>query len=295
MPKLKEGFRGERAIVLPRMIIERMEDDRLWAALHPTDVGYYPKAAHHYRERKVPISQHILIYCTDGAGWFCIGEEGERRRVTAHQYFILPAGKPHAYGCDSQQPWTIYWIHFKGTLADAYVGQTDMPVSISPNLHSRIEQRISLFEEMLATLKMGYSQENLHYVCSLLHHFLGSLCYLQPYRNAGQTDDREAQDAIIHYMKENLEKKLTLAELAAYAGYSCSHFSALFFRQTGYSPMAYLNLLKVQRACELLDFTDMQVNQISYKVGIEDAYYFSRLFKQVMGLSPRQYRLMKKG
>ena len=64
----------------------------------------------------------------------------------------------------------------------------------------------------------------------------------------------------------------------------------MFKRQTGHSPLAYFNLLKVQTACRLLTSTDMKVNQICHKVGIDDCYYFTRMFTKAMGLSPRKYR-----
>lgn len=50
----------------------------------------------------------------------------------------------------------------------------------------------------------------------------------------------------------------------------------------------------MQQACLLLDTTDMKINQICYKIGIEDTYYFSRLFSKIMGMSPREYRKSKK-
>ena len=59
--------------------------------------------------------------------------------------------------------------------------------------------------------------------------------------------------------------------------------------------MSYFNQLRIQKACELLDFTDMKINQVCFKIGIDDPYYFSRLFKQVMGCSPREYQQVKKG
>ena len=74
MIKLKDGFDGERAIVLPQLIISMIEEDPLLAALHITDIGYYPKAEHHFRERNQPINQYVFIYCIDGAGWYRIGE-----------------------------------------------------------------------------------------------------------------------------------------------------------------------------------------------------------------------------
>ena len=49
-------------------------------------------------------------------------------------------------------------------------------------------------------------------------------------------------------------------------------------------------MLKIKKACELLDTTGMKINQISLKLGYEDPYYFSRQFSKVMGMSPKGYR-----
>jgi YesN/AraC family two-component response regulator len=49
--------------------------------------------------------------------------------------------------------------------------------------------------------------------------------------------------------------------------------------------------MKIERACQLLTTTNMRINQICHKVGIDDSYYFSRLFKKETGLSPKQYRM----
>ena len=164
-------------------------------------------------------------------------------------------------------------------------------------MHSRISNRIDMFEEILRTLEMGYSHENLLYACSIFYHYLGTLRYLQQYRDAArhETEKNDIVTAAIHFIKENIEKKLTLQEIAAHTGYSSSHFSVLFSQRTGYAPLTYFNQLKIQQACQLLDFTDMKVNQVCYKIGIEDTYYFSRLFSKIMGMPPREYKKMKKG
>lgn len=295
MIKLKDGFNGERAIVLPQMIVTLMERDPLLAALHITDIGYYPKAEHHFRERKEAINQFVFIYCIDGAGWYRIGER--EYQVHANQYFILPAGIPHAYAAHAETPWTIYWMHFKGTLAPYYALNATQPMDIRPEAHSRISHRINLFEEIFNTLKSGYATENLHYASSLFHYYLGTLRYIQQYRNANhaQTNDGNVVETAIHYMKENMEKRITLQNISDAVGYSASHFSQLFKKKTGHAPLTYLNLLKIQQACFMLDSTDMKINQVCYKIGIEDMYYFSRLFSKIMGVSPREYRKSKKG
>lgn len=65
MIKRKDGFSGERALVLPASIIHTMENNPLANALHITDIGYYPRAEHHFRKRETPISQ-IRIYLLCG-------------------------------------------------------------------------------------------------------------------------------------------------------------------------------------------------------------------------------------
>lgn len=295
MLKRKDGFSGERALVLPAAVVREMECEPVLSMLHITDIGYYPKAWNHFRERQEPISQYVFIYCTAGSGWFQVG--GERYTVEKDQYFILPAHIPHGYGADEQNPWTIYWIHFKGKLAGEYARNCLKPTEVKPNIYSRIGERLELFEEIYRTLEMGYGRENLLYACSVFYHFLGSLRYLHQYRSAVKQDTEEGDlvAAAIHYMKENVEKKLTLKQIAEHLGYSSSHFSALFHARTGYSPLNYFNQLKIQQACHLLDFSDMKINQICYKTGIDDCYYFSRLFTKIMGMSPREYKKQKKG
>ena len=85
-------------------------------------------------------------------------------------------------------------------------------------------------------------------------------------------------------------RRLTTGEVAAYVGYSVSYFSALFKRTTGQSPIGYFNRLKIEVACQMLATTDIQVNQLCFKVGIQDPYYFSRLFRRLTGISPQGYR-----
>ena len=66
--KKREGFKGQRSIVLPDTITGKLRKNPLTRLLYVTDIGYYPKAKFHFRKRPHGVDQHILIYCVDGEG-----------------------------------------------------------------------------------------------------------------------------------------------------------------------------------------------------------------------------------
>ncbi len=295
-PRLKDGFKGERALVIPYFIVNQLKEDILGQELYITDIGYYPHAYYHFRERKAEdVLQYILIYCVEGEGWFEV--DGKKQKVEQDQFFILPVGKPHKYGSSSSDPWTIYWIHFNGKKAAFFSEGFDHPLNILPNQDSRIEDRLRLFEEIYQTLSKGYSNNNLHYAITSLFHFLGSIKFIGEYRSNSPAVNKKEDivDIAIHYMRENMNRKLTLADIAKEMKFSISYFSTLFRNKTGYSPLRYLTYLRIQEACHYLDFTNLQINQISPLIGFEDAFYFSRLFTKEMGISPSNYKALKKG
>ena len=291
--KIKSGFNGERSLILPKVIIDIMENDPLTSLLHITDIGYYPKALHHFRQRNPPIDQYIFIYCIDGCGWFEINNT--KYEVKENQCFILPAGIPHTYAASEHNPWTIYWVHFSGTHAKYFLPDELAPQTIIPDSDSRIANRISLFEEVFNTLGNSFALENIRYATATFHHFLESIRYFKLYRKAGnQKHDSDVIESTIHYLKENIERHLSLKNIADYSGFSPSYLSASFKERTGHSPLSYFNLLKIRKACELLDTTAMKLNQISFKLGFDDQFYFSRLFSKTMGISPKAYRTRTK-
>jgi len=298
MIKIKSGFSGERAVILPTSIIEVYKASPIGIQLYITDIGFYPNAGNHFRQRSAEeVNQFVLIYCVDGDGWFRI--DNITTKITANQAFILPKNKAHAYGCNINHTWTIYWIHFDGYLAPHMAKGLEKPISISTESNSRMKERFKLFEEIFQTLKNGYSRQNLEFSTTTLLYFLGSVKYLNTYRLATvllkSPDEKDLIENAIHFMRENIHKKLIIKFIADYVGTSVSHFSTIFQSKTGSSPLAYFTHIKIQEACNYLDFSDFKINQISAKVGYEDPLYFSRIFKKTMGISPILYRKKIKG
>lgn len=94
----------------------------------------------------------------------------------------------------------------------------------------------------------------------------------------------------ITFMKNNIQKQLSVEEIAREFHYSPSHYTALFKKKTGLSPIDYFIRMKIHYACQLLSQRELIIKEIADKVGYEDPYYFSRIFKKVTGKSPEQYK-----
>src|SRR5690606_24495582 len=97
-------------------------------------------------------------------------------------------------------------------------------------------------------------------------------------------------DKAIDFLSTHLNQPLTVEEIASSVHLSVSHFSYLFKKKTGFTAIEYFNHLKIQQACQYLLFTELRVKEISYELGIDDPYYFTRIFTKVMDMSPNTYR-----
>ena len=289
MLRKKEGFDGQRAIVLPRKILAKYcSANPLIASAYITDIGYYPKAKYHYRERAHGSEQHILIYCQEGKGTVQIKKE--EYQLNPGEFIIIPMGIPHNYAADEITPWTIYWVHFKGETTNKSIEHFRTKNGNYKGSIDYNDSRIHLFEDMYFNLEMGYSNDNLCYVNLCLLHFLSSFIFSENYNLADKKQSIDTVNVSIGFMRMHIDEMLTLQTMAQSVNLSISHFSFLFRKKTGFSPIEYFNHLKVQRACQYLLFTDLRIKEIADKLGIEDPYYFSRMFTKVMGMSPGTYR-----
>lgn len=96
----------------------------------------------------------------------------------------------------------------------------------------------------------------------------------------------------VAYINENYRDEITVKALATLANMSEPNFYSVFKKQMGISPIAYLNNCRLSIAADRLTDTSDPISEISYSVGINDALYFSKLFKKIYGMPPKEYRFM---
>lgn len=286
--KKEDGFPGQISFVLPEKIVALVRSNPLISDLYVTDIGYYPQARHHFRERCTGSTQTILIYCVDGQGEIRVGET--LHQLMADHFFIIPAGLSHAYHSDEQNPWSIYWIHFSGAKSGLFTRMSCLSVPIERSKTSRINDRMDLFSEIFRNLDRGFSIETLEYINLCLAHLLASFTHQNQFGMVKLAGENDPITQSINFMLENLTKKLKLGDIAAETGLSSSHYSRLFLNRTGHPPIDYFIQLKIQRACRLLDNSGWLMADVARETGFDDQFYFSRVFRKVMGMSPAKYR-----
>jgi AraC family transcriptional regulator of arabinose operon len=148
-----------------------------------------------------------------------------------------------------------------------------------------------LFHECYESFLGSFVLQRMIYISQTLHHLLGCLffnnrAFSPTLRTSHFHDIQETVD----FLRQNLDRSISLDEMAEHARLSKSHFVRLFKGQTGYSPVDYFIHLKMQHACMLLSLTDKTNREIGLEVGYDDPYYFSRIFKKMIGIPPSRYR-----
>jgi len=285
-PRYPSRYKIYRA---PEDVIRQCTNHPLLRNLMVTKAGYFPRA-HNHKVSRETYDKYVIIYCLDGKGWFQYGNKhwdiGKGQVV-----FVVP-GAPHSYGANNNNPWTIQWAGFRGTqvpelLRFSGVSTDNLVLSIGDRVNITI-----LFQDILSTLQSGYSLHYLYNASTSLQQILSSVALLSTYSPSSENIDLNVEETI-RYMRKNITSSRTLNEFASHACLSPSYFSSRFRQKTGYAPIDYFIRLKIQKACELLETTDWNVSKISSYLDYQDQFYFSRIFKKIMDVSPSQYRAMR--
>ncbi|BBP84742.1 MmsAB operon transcriptional regulator MmsR [Pseudomonas sp. No.21] len=260
----------------------------LTAGCYPLALGFYPEAGGHRMLRLAP-DDHLLIYCRAGQGWLETGDG--RFDVVGGDLLLLPRGRMHAYGADPQRPWSIYWVHFEGELVEDFLRP------LGPAGLRRIGAQPRLladFDALLGLRRHGLAPLHFVHAAHQLQTLLTSLAVL-PARGVLKSGRVLDIDAVQAVMRAHLHDSLNLDQLAAQFKLSRFHFAKTYRALTGHAPIQDFIQLKMAHACRLLDEGDQGIRQIAEQLGYEDVYYFSRLFRKVVGMAPSHYRALHQG
>lgn len=256
-------------------------------AAYPTqehELGYYFST-----ERGRILQEYQLVYIPQGKGILTTRSAGTLE-LEAGSMFLLFPGEWHTYQPDVEVGWKQYWIGFKGINVDNRVDHQFLNKAKPLFRVGCNEEIVRLYLQAIdiAHQEAAYFQQML---AGITNYLLGLMYSLD--KNNRFNKNQEVVELINRAricMREEMESKASVQEIAARIGMGYSLFRKQFKEYTGLSPAQYFQEIKLQRAKELLHTSPLSVKEIAYLLNFESPDYFSAQFKKKTGRKPTEFR-----
>ena len=233
------------------------------------------------------LASYLFIIVLSGSGRLSyLGEEYKLSRGDC----VLINCKNEYFHESSDDLWTIRWIHFYGPTAPGiyrkYMERGGEVLFHPETMGDFVNCWEKLFE-------LAASDD--HIKDMRINEHLSALCCLlmaESWHPESRIPGKERQSLleIQKYLKDHLSEKITLTMLSEKFYVNKYYLTRLFRNEYGLTVGSYLLQTRISHAKELLRFSGLSIEEISERCGITPLYYFSRIFKQVEGISPMDYR-----
>lgn len=236
---------------------------------------------------------YILHYIIEGEGkFFCDNKEYILKEKDA---FLIEPDIMTFYQANFKNPWTYIWIGFQGKQVEEYLSRMGKGYH-NPIFHIPEKEKVyDLFEKILHTDSSGIRQEFLRQ--SLLYQLFSYLSFNTLYTNSMIHSDEMRENhylvRAIEFIQNNYYHCIHVTDVADYLGISRNYLFTLFKNSIGHSPQEYIIYLKLSRACNLLNDSGYNIENIAYSCGYDDLSTFSRAFKKRYNITPSGYRKLK--
>ena len=254
-----------------------------WEQCDPSH-SFGPAARNHY----------LFHYCLSGTGML-YSQNGRKESDTFHiksgQGFMIFPHQVCMYIADHEIPWEYVWIEFDGLRVKEAIELAGLKPE-QPVYKARYKDiSETMKEEMLYIV--NHKEESPFHLIGHLYLFIDSLVRSSTSVPLGQDSSlREFYlKEAISFIEQNFQNDISVEDIAACCGLNRSYFGKIFHENMGKSPQEFLISYRMTKAAELLKLTALSVADIGNAVGYPNQLHFSRAFKNVYAISPRQWRL----
>ena len=235
--------------------------------------------------------QSYLFFCVvDGAGELIY--DGKVYELTKNSCVFIDCWKPYSHTTDKTNLWTLRWCHFYGpslsSIYNKYCERGGRPVFI-PVDETR-ETMIATLNTLISTARSSDYIRDMK-INEQLSTFL-TLIMSESWHPEARTSapKRASVSEVKEYLDSHYNKRVSLNELSSQFYIDKYYLAKTFKNQYGLPISAYIQNIRITKAKQLLRFSEKTVEEIGYEVGIDNLAYFSRVFKNVEGVSPSKYR-----
>lgn len=210
--------------------------------------------------------------------------------VRSGQGFLIFPEQITTYYADQHSPWEYSWIEFDGLRVQEALSLTDFSLN-HPIYHPHSKD---LQEQMVKEMNYIISHPKESSFHLLGHLYLFFDYFIQSAKSTRLTQSSKMSDyyiqEAIHYMEQNFQNDISIEEIAAVCGINRSYLGKIFRNSIGRSPQEFLMNYRMVKATELLKLTTLSIADIGTAVGYGNPLHFSRAFKNIYGVSPREWR-----
>ena len=153
-------------------------------------------------------------------------------------------------------------------------------------------EQLPIIKKHLISMEKEYSTRFCLYelrLSSLMTNILVK-CFRQATIHASSTDEKELADKIVVYIARNFHKKLSNEDIAKKFNYHPNYISSLIRNYTGLPLHQYIKHIRINNAKDLLMLSNKSISEVATDCGFYDAGHFIRCFKDIIGITPQQYR-----
>lgn len=237
---------------------------------------------------------HFLFhYVISGTGTL-IAENSKKEAISysikSGQGFMIFPNQICTYIADAQQPWEYVWIEFDGLRAKETVELSGLCVN-SPVYKAKYKDVAqTMKDEMLYII--NHKDDSPFHLIGHLYLFIDSFVKSSAITQISKSNnlrDFYIKEAL-SFIEQNFQNDITVEEIAACCGLNRSYFGKIFHEVLGKSPQEFLISYRMTKATELLKLTSLSIAEVGSAVGYSNQLHFSRAFKKIYGISPRQWR-----
>lgn len=238
-------------------------------------------------------NHYLFHYIISGTGTLMADNakgETQTYSIKSGQGFLIFPGQITTYIADHELPWEYVWLEFDGLRVKEALELTELSVN-APVYHAHSKDlREQLMNEMMYIVH--HAKESPFHLIGHLYLFLDYLTQSAKSTKLVQStkmSDYYIKEAI-NYIEQNFQNDISIEDIAAVCGINRSYFGKIFRNSIGRSPQEFLMNYRMVKATELLKLTSLSIAAIGSAVGYENPLHFSRAFKTIYGISPREWR-----
>ena len=221
----------------------------------------------------------IIHFVIRGKGYF------NGTGIRANQGFVMYPNRVYEYHADEKEPWNYFWIILTGKRVASFLEEYGIPKNAETFRFCFSNNFEQSFKDIFDPPEPTASHT---FVTGLLYMMLS---FVQKDTANAQANRAKAHvDNAMEFIHNNYHQKIKVADIADRLFLDPGYLYNLFMRYAEVSPKEYLNTVRINKACELLSQTSLQVSEISCSVGYDDPLQFSKFFKSRLGISPLDYR-----